>query len=172
MTSSVKQIVTKFINLGHNALPLDTPEVASAKLQHYRDFAVAAERNGVHVPLVSAPLLAGPYPVDTPEVFCWICSSKNYNLSCDKQVQIAKAAHFRAHLEANARAGPATYFHSRKRREVYGGYHIPVIGPNGVPVETPEVQAAKANHFAALAEASTRVGPATHYAGKYYFIYL
>lgn len=70
MTSSVKQIVTKFINLGHNALPLDTPEVASAKLQHYRDFAVAAERNGVHVPLVSAPLLAGPYPVDTPEVFC------------------------------------------------------------------------------------------------------
>lgn len=132
---------------------MDTPEVASAKLQHYRDFAVAAERNGVHVPLVSAPLLAGPYPVDTPEV------------------QLAKAAHFRAHLEANARAGPATYFHSRKRRDVYGGYNIPVIGPNGVPVETPEVQAAKANHFAALAEASTRVGPATHYAGKYYLIY-
>lgn len=89
-----------------------------------------------------------------------------------QQVQLAKAAHFRAHLEANSRAGPATYFHSRKRRDVYGGYNIPVIGPNGVPVETPEVQAAKANHFAALAEASTRVGPATHYAGKYYLFFL
>lgn len=66
--------------LGHNLLPLDTPEVASAKLQHYRDFAVAAERNGVHVPLVSAPLLAGPYPVDTPEVFFGVFSRNNHNL--------------------------------------------------------------------------------------------
>lgn len=126
-------------NLAHNALPLDTPEVASAKVQHYRDFAVAAQRNGVHVPLIAAPLIAGAHPVDTPEV------------------QLAKAAHFQAHAEAAARAG-----HYRRRRDVYGGYHIPVIGPNGVPVDTPEVQAAKANHLAAFAEARSRPGSAVY----------
>lgn len=36
--------------------------------------------------------------------------------------------------------------------------HIPVINSNGVPVDTPEVQHAKASHFAALAEASARTG--------------
>ncbi|XP_050310396.1 cuticle protein 18.7 [Anthonomus grandis grandis] len=112
-----------------NALPLDTPEVASAKIQHYRDFAVAAQRNGVHVPLIAAPLVAGPYPIDTPEV------------------QLAKAAHFQAHAEASARAG-------RRRRDIWGGYHIPVIGNNGVPVDTPEVQAARASHLAALNQAA------------------
>ncbi|XP_030753730.1 cuticle protein 18.7-like [Sitophilus oryzae] len=129
--------------LGHNALPLDTPEVAAAKVQHYRDFAAAAHRNGVYAPLpaIAAPVLAGPYPIDTPEV------------------QLAKAAHFQAHAEASARAGA----HYRRRRDVYGGYHVPVIGPNGVPVETPEVQAARASHLAALAEASSRSGASPYY---------
>ncbi|KAL1498086.1 hypothetical protein ABEB36_008941 [Hypothenemus hampei] len=131
--------------LTHNALPLDTPEVASARLQHFRDYAAAAQKNGVHVPLV--PQLAGPYPLDTPEV------------------QQAKAAHFQAHAEALARAGPASYYHSRKRRDVYGGYHVPVIGPNGVPVDTPEVQAARANHLAALTQAGSVNGPAHFYSG-------
>lgn len=31
-----------------------------------------------------------------------------------------------------------------------GPYHIPVIGPNGVPQETPEVVAARRNHLAAF----------------------
>ncbi|CAG9760568.1 unnamed protein product [Ceutorhynchus assimilis] len=134
-------------SLAHNALPLDTPEVASAKLQHYQDFAVAAQRNGVHVPLISATTrLAGPLPVDTPEV------------------QHAKAAHFHAYAEAAARGGPSSYLgHYRRRRDIYGGYHVPVIGHNGVPVDTPEVQAARANHLAALAQASARAGPASHY---------
>ncbi|XP_060528683.1 cuticle protein 18.7-like [Cylas formicarius] len=128
--------------LGHNALPLDTPEVAAAKVQHYHDFAVAAQRNGVHVP-IAAPLISG-YPVDTPEV------------------QLAKAAHFAAHAEA-ARAGPGSYLgHYRRRRDVYGGYHIPVIGPNGVPVEPPAVQAARARHLAALSEANVRGSAAPH----------
>ncbi|KAF7269852.1 hypothetical protein GWI33_017119 [Rhynchophorus ferrugineus] len=128
--------------VGHNALPLDTPEVAAAKLQHFRDYAVAAQKNGVYAPVPSVPL-AGPYPIDTPEV------------------QLAKAAHFQAHAEAAARAG-----HYRRRRDVYGGYHVPVIGANGVPIETPEVQAAKANHFAEVAKATARSGASPYpYAG-------
>lgn len=56
--------------LGHNGLPLDTPEVQQAKAQHFRDFSVAAQRNGVHVPLLASPHGVGP--VDTPEVSAYI----------------------------------------------------------------------------------------------------
>lgn len=37
----------------------------------------------------------------------------------------------------------------------YGPQHVPVIGPNGVPLETPEVQAAKAAHLDALSKAGS-----------------
>lgn len=82
----------------------------------------------VHSPVA----LHNGVPVDTPEV------------------QFAKAAHFAAH--AAARSGHHLY-----KRSLYGGpwaygpQHMPVI-INGVPVETPEVQHAKAAHFAAHAE--------------------
>lgn len=55
---------------GQNALPQDTPEVANAKLQHFQNYAIAAQRNGVQVPLISSPLisLGGLNPMETPEV--------------------------------------------------------------------------------------------------------
>lgn len=115
----------------HNALPADTPEVAAAKLQHFHDYAVAAQRNGVHVPLVAPAHVQ--YPVDTPEVAA------------------AKAAHFAAHA---ARA----VGHYRRRRSAPFPYHVPVLDQNGVPVETPEVQAAKAHHFAEYARTLSRPG--------------
>lgn len=115
----------------HNALPADTPEVAAAKLQHFHDYAVAAQRNGVHVPLVAPAHVQ--YPVDTPEVAA------------------AKAAHFAAHA---ARA----VGHYRRRRSAPFPYHIPVLDQSGVPVETPEVQAAKAQHFAEYARTLARPG--------------
>lgn len=84
------------------------------------------------------------------------------------QVQQAKAAHFQAYAEAASRAGAGagSWGHYRRRRDVYGGYHVPVIGPNGVPVDTPEVQAAKAKHLAALSAAGSRGGG---YDGIIYF---
>ncbi|KAK9694653.1 hypothetical protein QE152_g33387 [Popillia japonica] len=103
-------------------------------------------------------------PLDTPEV------------------NAAKANHFAAYsqqhaalgqaLSQNQPAGHGGYGgpgHYRRKRSVYGGYaayphaypqHIPQIGPNGVPLDTPEVQHAKAAHFAAVAEASSRAGAA------------
>lgn len=115
----------------HNALPADTPEVAAAKLQHYHDFAVAAQRNGVHVPHVAA---GSHYPVDTPEV------------------SAAKAAHFAAHAAARGHA------HYRRRRAAPYPFHYPVIDHNGVPVETPEVQAAKAHHYSEYQRTLARPG--------------
>jgi hypothetical protein len=119
----------------HNALPLDTPEVAAAKAQHFHDYAVAAQRNAVYAPYTG---LYGAHPVDTPEV------------------QHAKAAHFAAYAEAASRSGYG-HGHYRRRRGIYD-YHIPVLDHNGVPVETPEVQAAKAHHFSEYAKVLSRPG--------------
>lgn len=45
-----------------------------------------------------------------------------------------------------------------------GPQHIPVIGPNGVPIEPQEVQAARAQHLAALVSAHGGLSSA----GSYY----
>lgn len=130
--------------ISHDGRPLDTPEVAAAKIQHYHDYAVAAQRNAVPAGhgILGHYAVGSPYPIDTPEV------------------QHAKAAHFAAHAQAAARAHGLVHY--RRRRGIYAyPQHIPVIDHNGVPVETPEVQAAKAFHLAKHAEASARSG---HYA--------
>lgn len=140
----------------HNGVPLDTPEVQHAKAAHFAAHAAAshgaaghyAPAQAYHGPL-ALPQIHNGVPIDTPEV------------------QHAKAAHFAAVAEAQSRDvhsghgydghyAPAHYapVHS-------GAYHIPVIH-NGVPVETPEVQHAKAAHFAAVAEASARGGYGGH----------
>lgn len=143
----------------HNGVPVDTPEVQHAKAAHFAAHA-AANHGHVAAPAHYAPAHSGHYavpvihngvPVDTPEV------------------QHAKAAHFAAVAEAQSRAhaSPDHYAEEHYAPAHYapahhaGAYHIPVIH-NGVPVETPEVQHAKAAHFAAVAEAE---GRAAHYGG-------
>uniref|UniRef100_A0A182PK21 Uncharacterized protein n=1 Tax=Anopheles epiroticus TaxID=199890 RepID=A0A182PK21_9DIPT len=124
--------------LGHNGVPLDTPEVAHAKAEHAAAHAKA---------LGHAYAPAGPIP-DTPEV------------------AHAKAAHLAAHAAARANAhavAPVTVAHTQHHAAHYP-QHIPVI-KNGVPVETPEVQHAKAAHFAAVAKAQ---GYAPAHAHSYY----
>ncbi|XP_055616779.1 cuticle protein 2-like [Toxorhynchites rutilus septentrionalis] len=78
-------------------------------------------------------------------------------------VQHAKAAHAAAHAKLQAYGpgpgyGPA---HDQHSGPAYGAWHgpqhIPVI-KNGVPVETPEVQHAKAAHFNAVASAGAHAG--------------
>lgn len=150
------------ISINAHGVPHDTPEVAAAKLQHA---AAHAEANAQHHHLWKRSLWGGHQaaawshaaapvqihngvPVDTPEV------------------QHAKAAHFAAVAEAQSRdahhgghyaAGHYDDGHYAAAPVHSGAYHIPVIH-NGVPVETPEVQHAKAAHFAAVAEASARSG--------------
>ncbi|XP_021695066.1 cuticle protein 2 [Aedes aegypti] len=122
-------------------VPADTPEVAAAKAEH---FAAHQKARG----------LVGAGPIDTPEV------------------QHAKAQHFAAHAAARAghpvapvavpawHAAPAWH----GAGAWHGPQHIPVIH-NGVPVETPEVQHAKAAHLAALHAAGSGAhwGASAHY---------
>lgn len=121
--------------LPSNGAPIDTPEVQHAKAAHFA--AHAAARAGLPVVPQSyhVPVIQNGVPVDTPEV------------------QHARSAHLAALAEASARAGagpgPINYAPSYN----HGPIHIPVIR-NGVPVDTPEVQHARAAHLNALAAAS------------------
>jgi len=141
----------------HNGVPVETPEVQQAKAEHFAAHAAAAHGSAHYAPAhyapapshyaapahYATPVIHNGVPVDTPEV------------------QHAKAAHFAAVAEAQSRSGyghesydhePAHYAPAHS-----GAYHIPVIH-NGVPVETPEVQHAKAAHFAAVAKAQSQSG--------------
>lgn len=141
----------------HNGVPVDTPEVQQAKQAHFAAHAAAA--HGSYAPAhynpapahYAAPVIHNGVPVDTPEV------------------QHARQAHFAAVAEAQSRShsAPSHYEPSHYEQSHYepahyapahhSAYHIPVIH-NGVPVETPEVQQAKAKHFQAVAEAQSRSG--------------
>lgn len=155
--------------IGPNGVPVDTPEVAAGKAANAAAHVEAKARNGdlalvapvaayAHGYAAAPVAIANGVPLDTPEV------------------AHAKAAHFAAHVDAKVRNGDLHAYahplvHYRKRRGVFGAayaapialahaypQHIPVIGPNGVPLETPEVVAAKASHAAAHVEAAARNG--------------
>uniref|UniRef100_A0A1B0CRE1 Putative cuticle protein n=1 Tax=Lutzomyia longipalpis TaxID=7200 RepID=A0A1B0CRE1_LUTLO len=147
--------------LAPNGVVLDTPEITAAKAAHFA--AHAAAGGHAYAPAhYAVHHQAGP--VDTPEV------------------AHAKAAHFAAVAEAQSKAGYSHHDdghydgrydghyddgHYDGRYDGHHGawthavaaHHVPVIH-NGVPVETPEVQHAKAAHAAAHAEAAAR---AYHY---------
>ncbi|XP_039970456.1 pupal cuticle protein isoform X1 [Bactrocera neohumeralis] len=146
-----------------NGAPSDTPEVAHAKAAHYA--AHAAARTGypigqtVPVHGYHIPVIHNGVPVETPEV------------------QHAKAAHYAAVIKATSRAGHGEPSDNGghygghwndPHNSGYTGYkhrgpiHIPVIH-NGVPVEPPEVQHARAAHLNALASASHGSGHVGYY---------
>ncbi|XP_017786610.1 PREDICTED: pupal cuticle protein-like, partial [Nicrophorus vespilloides] len=128
-------VATPVVHGLSSVVPLETPEVVAAKINHFAAHAEALARNN-HVHGV---------PVETEEV------------------QQAKAAHYAAVAEAAARNGYAT-------APFQGGYSAPAqaapqyapanhhVQSNSVfqPVDTVEVQQARAAHFAAVAEAEAR----------------
>lgn len=156
----------------HNGVPVETPEVQQAKAAHAAAHAAIQSHGPApvhyapaapawnHGPAQSwnhqapAPQIHNGVPVETPEV------------------QHAKAAHFAAVAEAQSRSHSAPAHHHHHGAPAHyapihhqgSAYHIPVI-QNGVPVETPEVQHAKAAHFAAVAEAQSHSG---HNAGSWH----
>ncbi|CAD6992157.1 histidine-rich protein PFHRP-II [Ceratitis capitata] len=146
-----------------NALPVDTPEVKHAKAAHYAAHAAArtTHSTGHTVPVhgYHIPVIHNGVPVETPEV------------------QHAKAAHFAAVNEASARSShvgssyngnyPSAEWDGQHGSSYAGNYnqgpiHIPIIH-NGVPVEPPEVQRARAAHLNAVASASYDSRHETYY---------
>jgi len=108
--------------IGPNGVPVDTPSVQKAKAEHFVHKAVAHARNG-DIAVAAVPAIA---PVATPI-----------------------AAPIAAPIATPVVSGPVA---------VSGPVHaypttvgVPAVTANGVPLDTPEVAAAKANHFAAYA---------------------
>jgi hypothetical protein len=136
-----------------------TPEVLAAEHAHFAAVAEAKARLHHHHKrsiYEYAPAPVNGVPVDTAEV------------------QHAKAKHFALVAEAKAKAGysghyaPAPVYQQAYQpayQPAYNHYaHVPAPAPvNGVPVDTAEVQHAKAKHFAAVAEAKAKAG----YSGQY-----
>ncbi|XP_065173917.1 cuticle protein 18.7-like [Atheta coriaria] len=118
--------------IGPNGVPVDTPAVQQATAAHLAHKVEAHARNGDFAVYPHAPVVAAAAPVV-------------------------------AHAPAFAAAAPVVAAHG-----YYGhpaAYPTTAVHPtsvNGVPLETPEVVAAKTKHFAAHAEALARTG---HVAG-------
>lgn len=123
-------------------VPVEPADVQAEKAKHFAEHAARGGYAGYgHGPVIGP----GGVPVDTPEV------------------QAAKAAHFAAVAKAKVGAYSApVHAYAPGPVHHYAYAPAPVI-VNGVPVETPEVQHAKAAHFAAVAKAAGGVyahGPA------------
>lgn len=176
-----------------NGVPVEPPEVQKARSAHLAAFSgnapysaapaynqqPAPYNQGYNQGQYNAPSPPGRYTPPAYQTSHVAPKVDGNGMPLDTpEVQAAKANHFAAYSQAHANFGQALsqaqpgghgQGHYRKRRSIYGGgyvaypQHVPVIGPNGVPVDTPEVQHAKAAHFAALAEASARAGPAGSY---------
>ncbi|XP_049780180.1 cuticle protein 18.7-like [Schistocerca cancellata] len=124
-----------------SVVPADEPHVAVAKAAHLATQAAEAARNTLGVPVVPAPITA-----DAPDV----AAAKAAHLS----IQAAEAA--RNTLGLPAVAAPAVVAARGYYGYPVGGYANIVIGPQGVPLDTPEVAAAKAANAVAHAEAAAR----------------
>ncbi|XP_055622335.1 pupal cuticle protein-like [Toxorhynchites rutilus septentrionalis] len=136
-------------------VPLDIPEVAAAKIAHLAAHAAAKTGYGSPAPQywdhhasvqkawhgpLHYPVIVKGVPVETPEV------------------QHAKAAHAAAYAKvANSDRYIPIYEdqYARNYGSSYGSQYVPVI-KNGVPVETPEVQHARAVFFNAYATSSAQ----------------
>lgn len=144
-----------------NGVPLETPEVQEARAAHEAAHAAAhalleryaaargqqeqndavidvpETRNSVWQEPRAAPVRLG-IPLETPEV------------------RQAKAAHLAAHVGLNKGNPPARVTRNSSTPSSNSGWrgaqHVPVI-KDGVPLDTPEVQLAKAAHLNALASA-------------------
>lgn len=173
--------------IGPHGVPVDTPEVQHARAAHLAALSQASQHagpaayhggydngqyndNGAYN---NAPHDEGHYRYHGPAAYQTTHGAAKVThdgVPLDTpEVAAAKAHHFSAFSEALSRAahhGPSHHYRKRRSYGVYGHHgayhgpqHIPVIGPHGVPVDTPEVQHARAAHFHALAAANHGGGP-------------
>lgn len=168
--------------------PHDTPEVEHAKQQHFAAYAVASGYDQswntgaikhvvipYHGPQNLNTKLYKGVPLDTPEVVQ--ARDKHFNSWTSSR---AAAGQHReeeegADDEGHQQQQPQRYYQPAPQAVSQGDYykqaapqqvsqaykgpiHVPVIH-QGVPVETPEVQHARAAHLTALAKAHAEAGP-------------
>lgn len=179
--------------IGHDGTPLDTPEVQLAKHAHFAAYHEAAARTGYHHGAYAVAPVETPEVQHAKALHFAAHAEANARLSHHghyrkrrsayyhvpvighdgvpvdtPEVQAAKAHHFAAHAAISHHSAPVVSYapqHDYTPHHYTGPIHIPVIDHNGVPVETPEVQHAKAEH--AAAHAKSHGGAYTAYGGHY-----
>ncbi|XP_017770586.1 PREDICTED: uncharacterized protein LOC108558252 [Nicrophorus vespilloides] len=129
-----------------NGVPLETPEVVAAKSNHFAAHLEAHARNGDFATEVVAPVVS-TYSAQTPVVSSY---STHGSLVSQTPVVSAYSSPVYAPVHGVVAHAPAAY----PTTLVHPG------NVNGVPLETPEVVAAKSKHFAAHSEALVRNGDA------------
>ncbi|XP_065173412.1 cuticle protein 18.7-like [Atheta coriaria] len=171
--------------IGPNGVPIDTPAVQQARAAHLAHKVEAHARNGdlavvAHAaPVVAhaAPLAYAHHAIASPVVAAHVAHGIVGHVGIPETAEVvaAKQVHFAAHAEALARNGHIAPIHHLLRRGIIAAagpalvahsipaaypttLGLPAVTSNGVPLETPEVVAAKSNHFAAHAEALARTG--------------
>nr|CAH7746162.1 unnamed protein product [Callosobruchus chinensis] len=110
--------------IDRNGVPVETPEVQAAKAHHFQEVARIAQRPGQNIP-------------DAVDYNSHHYSAPQYH-----------APQYAATQYSAPQYTPAYYNHAPLRGP---GGPPAQIGPDGQPLETPEVRAAKAAHFAAYA---------------------
>lgn len=152
--------------ISHDGKPLDTPEVEAAKAHHFAAVHEALSRVSHHGSSSGhyrkrrsiysyghgATIGHDGHPVETPEV------------------QHAKALHLAAHAKAGYGGHDDGSHYEHHISHVYSPHHghydhheIPAIGHDGKPLDTAEVEHAKAAHFHAFHEAAARNSIAPHH---------
>ena len=158
--------------IGPNGVPVDTPAVQQATAAHLAHKVEAHARNGDFAYTAPYAYASAPYAyASSPYAYAAAPAvAAHVGVAETPEVVAAKHAHFAAHAEALARVAPV---HHLARRGIvaaapavaayaapvaYAAQHLPVIGANGVPVDTPAVQQARAAHLAHKVEAHARNG--------------
>ena len=159
--------VPAYAPLAHGApVPVSkTPEVIAAEHAHFAAVAEAKARLHHHHKRSVygyAPAPVNGVPVDTPEVQ----HEKAQHFAAVQRALAGQTANplvYHPQLAYNNHAAPA---YNNYAAPAYNHYaHQPAPAPvNGVPVDTAEVQHAKAKHLAAVAEAKAKIGYGGHYA--------
>lgn len=149
----------------HNGHPVDTPEVQHAKAAHFAAVAEAQSRNGA----AGGHYDNGHY--DNGDYHSGHYDNGDYNNAHydnghDSGAYIPSLYESADHYGGDHSGHYAGAVGHYAGGHGHGAIHIPVI-KNGVPVETPEVQHAKAAHFAAVAEAQSRGAGAHHDSGAW-----
>ncbi|XP_049959166.1 cuticle protein 18.7-like [Schistocerca serialis cubense] len=121
-------------------VPADAPDVAVAKAAHLATQAAEAARNTLGVPVASV------VPADEPHVA--VAKAAHLN------IQAAEAARNTLGVPAIAAAPIIAAARYAVAGPVIAGPANIVIGPGGVPLDTPEVASAKAAHAVAHAQSA------------------
>ncbi|XP_058799047.1 cuticle protein 2-like isoform X1 [Phymastichus coffea] len=135
--------------------PRDTPEVEAAKAAHIARYNYEAARNTLgYAPYVYTAPIAYSVPVyyNSPVAYGPAPLGPDGRVLDTPEVAAAKAAHFAAHAKESLKPYGALAV-SSPSYYAYGYPYTAPIGPDGNVIDTPEVVAAKAAHFAAHAAA-------------------